>query len=179
MSDISRCKELLEILGEYCDVRGVEDFISSLRDDVKKLEVMAAFGVKDPCSGHYTNMGIDGCRRIVQWGSNATICWEDDGRQPDVGETLYMVSFPTGPYIFGDHYPQETFQGFFRELKSYVPKYCDTANRSLYFTGENGRKVHKDFKEVFDRWAGEALEEAKRKKLKELEAEIERLKQNN
>jgi len=108
------------------------------------------------------------------------ISWSDDGRQPK-DEWLLKIGFPTGPYLFGNgdffnkEYPVETFNAFFEELRSYGPKYSDTANHSLYFSSDNARRVYEDFEEIFNRHKTEVVNEMKRQKKQELEQELERL----
>jgi hypothetical protein len=108
------------------------------------------------------------------------ISWSDDGRQPD-NEWLFRICFPTGAYIFGDgdyfnkEYPVETFNAFFEELKSYGPKYCATANNSLYFSSDNAKRVYEDFDEIFNRHKAGVVNEMKKQKKLQLEQELERL----
>jgi hypothetical protein len=108
------------------------------------------------------------------------ISWSDDGRQPK-DEWLLKIGFPTGAYIFGNgdyfdkEYPVETFNAFFEELKSYGPKYSDTANHSLYFSSDNARRVYEDFDGIFTRYKEGVVDEMKRQKKRELEQELERL----
>ncbi len=108
------------------------------------------------------------------------ISWSDDGRQPK-DEWLFKIGFPTGAYIFGNgdclskEYPVETFGAFFEELRSYGPKYSDTANHSLYFSSDNARRVYEDFDGIFTRYKEGVVDEMKRQKKRELEQELARL----
>jgi len=108
------------------------------------------------------------------------ISWPDDDRQPD-NEWLLRICFPTGAYIFGNgdclskEYPVETFNAFFEELRSYGPKYSDTANNSLYFSSDNAMRIYEAFDEIFKRHKTGVVDEMKRQKKRELERELARL----
>ena len=112
--------------------------------------------------------------------TSRTISWSDDGKQPE-GEWLYAVRFSSGAYEFGDYlqgsYPTETFNAFFAELKGFEPKYCDTMNHALYFTSENAHKAHKQILPLFQKYKALVVDENNRKRVKELEAELSKLKE--
>lgn len=128
------------------------------------------------CNGSYEVEGAydDWTRLLFMDGEERTISWSDDDRQPK-NEWLFTVCFPAGPYIFGPDYPKETFKGFFNELKSYGPKYCDTANKALYFTEDNAYLVHKALKGIMEKHRALVAAEVKEKRKKELEAELANL----
>ena len=73
-------------------------------------------------------------------------------------------------------YPQETFSKFFEELKSYGTKYCDSMNHSLYYTSDVGYKVVEAFPEIFKKYKDMCQQEYERNRVKELEAELAKLK---
>jgi len=104
-----------------------------------------------------------------------TITWSDDGKQPKENEYLYMLSFPTGPYIFGNHYPQELFKEMFEELCGYNPKYKDTNNKNLYFSPENAKNIHADIDSILVEYRRKDKEYSKQRRKEELEAELEKL----
>lgn len=103
------------------------------------------------------------------------ITWSDDERQPE-DEYLLVISFPTGPYIFGsyfrDNYPKDTFNTFFEELRSYGPKYADTANHTLYFTADAASNVYWNFNDVMEKYQAIATEENNRHRRERLEEEL-------
>ena len=107
-----------------------------------------------------------------------TITWSDDGHQPYDGERLLYITFPTGPYIFSSNGElREFFREFFNELKSMNPKYCDTANLSLYFSIDVAAKAHDKYLEIFKKYQGMAKKELDRIKMVKLEKELARLKE--
>lgn len=111
----------------------------------------------------------------VKWGENMRISWSDDGRQPEIGEELIKYSFSTGPYVLGKHYDTTTFQEFFQELKKFEPKYTDTNNSSLYFTLENGAKLFKVFKDLYQKYKDLSHKRNIEKKRQELLKQLEEL----
>ena len=107
-------------------------------------------------------------------GERRDISWSDDGRQPN-NETLLYISYPNGPYVFGDDYPKEFFQKFFMELKTYNPKYIDSANRGLYFSLENAGKIYNDYDSIMKRYHEENKEDLKQRKIKKMKDELAKL----
>lgn len=106
------------------------------------------------------------------------VSWSDDGKQPE-DELLLVISFPTGAFIFGSDYPQELFKEFFQELKTYKPKYSDTANKSLYFSMENAGKMFNDFPSILKKYHEKNTEDSKKRKIKKMEEELEKLKEKS
>jgi len=151
----------------------------SLRNRIACLEISKEFGIEVDPDRHgnaSSYLQLTDYQFILTMGSkyNRTIFWSNDGRQPE-DERLYKICFPTGAYIFGREYPQKTFKAFFDELKAYKPKYCDTANKSLYFTADKAAQVHKVFNETMDSYRALADEEVKQKKIDKMKAELEKL----
>lgn len=107
-------------------------------------------------------------------GERRRISWSDDGRQPK-NETLLYISYPTGAYIFGEHYPTEFFQKFFLELKTYKPKYIDSANKSLYFSLDNAGKIYNAYDSIIKRYYEENKEDLKQRKIKQMKDELSKL----
>lgn len=110
---------------------------------------------------------------------NRDISWSDDGKQP-VDELMLRISFPTGAYIFGSSwgdgdYPEDLFNEFFVELKSYGSKYSDSHNHSLYFSIENAKDVFNNFSAILKKYHEKNKVDAKLRKIKQLQNEIEKL----
>jgi hypothetical protein len=104
-----------------------------------------------------------------------TISWSDDGRQPE-NEWLYVISFPTGAYIFGEEYPKNSFNEMFEELRRYGPAYSDSHNHNLYFNEHNAKFVHENLFLIMRKYRDLARKEIAEKKIKELEEQLELLK---
>ena len=177
---LKRYKEFLELNEKFSDILDTDYRIDNrytLRNTVKVLELSEEFGISFNLTNacNWENIPVDGYRRVITFGSKARISYPDDGRQPDVGETLYIISFPTGPYIFGEHYPQELFREFFRELVSYEPKYLDTVNKTLFFSKENAKYIHEDFEGILKKYQDRVKEDAKRIRVEKLKQELEEL----
>ena len=180
-SVIDECRALLGAVCEFSGLLDYEpdlDFRDRIRNRMMLAEVERDFGLT-PQTNHFANhMKATDYSAISEWNSNKSISWSDDGRQPDLGERLYIVSFPCGPYTLHPDYPKQAFGEFFDKLKNYGPKYSDTANNTLYFTPEKAKAVHNDLLRLIDQareiGSREALEEKAerlRKELAQLEAQ--------
>jgi hypothetical protein len=183
---IDAYKEILALI-EKCaakvelDYSVSNSYIYSLKSLIEKEEVSEKFQIKVPnCSiagnngwynlNNYEHIGLFGAKH------KRTISWSDDGSQPE-DEWLYVLSFSTGGYLFGEHYPKDLFTRFFRELKQYQPKYSDTANHTLYFTSDIAAQVHNDFPQILQRYKNLALveEHCKAAKIEELREQLKTL----
>jgi hypothetical protein len=161
-----------ELLKDDYDVR-------SILKTLKRLNIQRRFGVPlTEASPDWYHVGYQGSygTYVGYFGEpyKRTISWPDSDQQPE-NEWLFVISFPTGGYIFGDEYPIETFREFFKELKGFGPKYCDTANKTLYFTEEVSAEVYSKFQGVFKKYKNMVQEELKRKRITELQKELEKL----
>lgn len=107
-------------------------------------------------------------------GNKCNIAWSDDGRQPK-NEWLLQLSFPTGAYSLDKDYPVSLFQEMFLEYKSYEPKYCDTANKVLYFDHTKAKAVFDDYATIFNKYKARVDEWKREDRLKKLKAELKAL----
>jgi len=105
---------------------------------------------------------------------NRNISWSDDGKQPE-NELLLQIGFPTGSYIFGDDRPVDLFKKFFLELKTYNPKYIDTANKCLYFSMDNAGKIFNEFKSILSKYNEINKEEFKKRRIEKIKEELKEL----
>lgn len=178
-------EKVLELVDVYKDSIEGDDIIPnehSLSVVLSRLGAMDLFGISahtlknqytgwidvDSRYNDYLILGLFGEKY------NRTISWSDDGTQPE-DEWLLRIGFPTGAYIFGQSYPKETFDAFFNELKTYCPKYCDSANNCLYFSSETAKDIHTAFYDIMQKYRDMVGEETKRQRKKELEDELARL----
>lgn len=180
MTKIEAYKEILKVLKKHDDLLEDDykiDIKGELINRISLQEISAEFGIElknknynsDWCKlAEYQYIGLYGEDH------NRTISWSDDGSQPE-NERLYIIIFPTGAYIFGDSYPTNTFKMFWDELKSYGPKYTDTANHNMYFTAENAKHVHKEFNSVFNKHKSLVGEELRVKKIEALKDQLAKL----
>ena len=175
--ELIRHEELLELLEEYSDI--VEDcpgsdLLTYVKGRLELLKLSDDFDIdfSNIRGYHYTNFKVNQHTRVIK---GATVVCSDDGRQPDEDEYLYIIRFPAGVYTFGQHYPRELYGEFFRELKSYNPKYSDTTHSYLYFSKENARDIHKAFPEIYRKYESRVEEARKRLRKKELEDELRKL----
>lgn len=170
-------KEILDTLEKHKATVQVGRYIDEVKAAIKIIHIGDEFGITLPIKPSVTDwFKICDYRIIGLFGESQrrTISWSDDGSQPD-DEWLYCIRFSSGAYVFHNEYPTETFKEFFNELKAFGPMYSDTANNALYFTPDNAKQVHDAFPEIFERYRGIALEEAKRKRVAELEATLEKV----
>lgn len=105
------------------------------------------------------------------------ITYEDDDRQPQ-NEWMLVLSFPTGPYMFGDDCPRDLFKQFWEELKGYGPKYCDTMNTCLYFALDGCSEVYNSFYDILRKYREIYKGQENKRKIEKLEKEIIKLKGN-
>lgn len=74
-----------------------------------------------------------------------------------------------------DGYPAESFNQMFDEIKSFGPKYSDKMNHNLYFDHNTARKIHESLNDIMAKYCKQARHEAKKIKLKMLEAELKEM----
>lgn len=108
-------------------------------------------------------------------GTRRSVGWSDDDSQPGE-EYLFTIQFNTGTYIFGEDYPENIFRDFFLELKSYKPDFCDSHNHQLYWRLNNAKKINEDYASIFKKYCKINREDSKRRKIEQLQKEIEKLK---
>lgn len=156
--DIQAKLEIMDLNEEY----GLDINVNDIRDynkDWIEFSEYAALGVFGKSYGR-------------------TISWSDDDRQPYDGDRLLCISFPTGPYIFSYNGElRKLFNDFFAELKAMNPKYCDTANHSLYFSIDEAAKVHAEYLEIFKKYQGMAKKAFDDFRIALLEKELGKLKE--
>lgn len=145
------------------------------------LKVQLLFGVGLPeFYGEWCDLSGYGCHSIeclvFMDGGQRTISWSDDDRQPK-DEWLYQISFGTGAYIFGDHYPTGLFKQFWDELKSGVNyEYIDTANKSLYIAPQNTYIAHLHLCSTLKKYRDMVAEDKKRIEIEKLERQLAKMK---
>ena len=186
--------DILEVCQKYHDfdnlyrLRDVDDIISSAKNHLLLIEWYEKYGLRidhdfKPYSFNYIRLDDytslshygDG-EKEKNAGSGKCISWSDDGKQPE-NEWLFIISFPTGAYIFGEdyNYQKELFKDFFNELKSYNPDYSDTANKHLYWKLENAKTIYEMFKSILNKYYERNSSELKQRKVEKLRAELTRL----
>ena len=180
MNSIEIYNEILSVLDKHDTFIKNEyelDIRYKLKSKIKVQEITNRFGINTislDFSG--THVRIDDFRMLGLYGEqyNRTISWSDDGRQPE-NEWLYLISFPTGAYIFGESYPTHTFDKMFDELKTYGPVYSDTRNHNLYFDEKNAKFVDDNFSKILNKYRDLANKELVETKIKKLKAQLELL----
>lgn len=177
-------QELLEVAlknKEYID----PNIVAGIKEDFDTVQKSMEFGLELSYAGynHYAVEGAyDKWTRVLFIPKDADhfIGCSDNGKQPQ-DEWLYIICFPTGPYIFGNYfndcYPKETFDEFFSKLKGFEPKYCDSVNKALYFTADKAKAAHEAFQPLFNKYKALVKDEMERKRIKELEQELAKLKE--
>ena len=148
--------------------------LSDVKSALNALKKEQMFGFNVGAGNRYCMRNREG---IYFFGEGkGTISWEDNRKKPD-NEWLYEVHFPTGAYIFGEHYPKELFNEFFEELKTYNPAFSDSHNSCLYFRPENAKAIFVAMPGILEKYHKRVAEDAKRMKIEQLKAELERLKE--
>ena len=172
-------KEILKVLNKYKSeiVFDVDDLETKAKHHLFGVELVEKYGFKlNPKTIRSTDwQELKENVTIGFWdGKNRKVPWSCDGRQPNK-ETLLRISYPTGAYIFGDDYPTKLFQRFFMELKTYNPKYIDSANKSLYFSLDNAGKIYNAYDSIIKRYYEENKEDSKQRKIKKIKDELAKL----
>lgn len=181
MKTIDAYKKILKVIkscakSAYLD--STVDISYRLEQLITREEIQESFGINlSNCRDHSdTFFKIDYEQFIAKYGSkyNRTISWSDDGKQPK-DEWLFVISYPTGAYIFGDDYQQETFKQYFEKLKGFEPKYVDTVNHNLYYTADKAKAVYEKVNEVLKKYRAIAEENRKESKIEALKKQLEAL----
>lgn len=181
MDKVKAYKEILAVLNKndkLLDGDHQIDVRSTIQNRLEVLSISEMFDINlgnKNCVGGYIE--ITEYQKIMLMGEkhNRTISWSDNGKQP-VNQRLYKIGFPTGAYIFGDHYPTETFKDFWGELKSFEPEFADTANHCLYFNKSNAKAVHEAFNDLFRKYKKIDKDTASKREIEELEKRLGKLK---
>lgn len=92
--------------------------------------------------------------------------------KPD-NEMLLSIQFPTGAYIFGEDYDTEIFNEFYKELKTYKPKFCDDLNHYLYFELKNAGKIYNEYENIYKKYKEKYNSKIYKRKIDKLKEEIE------
>ena len=148
--------------------------LSNVKSALNALKKEQMFGFDVHARDRYCMRDREGIYFYAK--GKGTIAWEDERKKP-VDEWLYEVHFPTGAYIFGEHYPKELFNAFFDELKTYNPAFSDSHNKCLYFRPENAKAIFVAMPEILEKYHKRVAEDAKRMKIEQLKAELELLKE--
>ncbi len=172
--------EILKVLKKNKDicVFDVDDLEMKSKLHLFGLQLKEEYGLNiDPThvrSLEYNKFGDDRVVGLYGEKYRRTISWSDDGTQPE-DELLFHISYPTGPYIFGGDYPTAFFEKFFLELKSYKPKYIDSANKGLYFSMDNAAKIFNDYYDILNKYNEENKKDIKKRKIRKMKEELEKL----
>jgi len=180
-------KKILTLVEKDKDILNFD--LSALKETARchldYLELKEVYGldIGNKSLAGYNYISVDEFRKISYIGEkyNNRISWSVDGRQPN-NERLFFVSFPTGPFIFGDgdifdkDYPVEFFQKFFSELITFKPDYSDIANKTLYWKIENAKEIFNSFNDILKKYYDLNKEDIKQRRIKKMEAELEKLK---
>lgn len=180
MTEREKLEKLLADLKKHEDVisnnPNMEYWFQLLEDMIVVQKISEEWGI--PIPSHHCNtdwIDLDYHHGIGVYGEKRKICSPDNGIQPQEGERLYRMCFPTGAYTLGAEYPTQTFKAFFEELKSYQPKYVDSNSSSLYFTADKAGAAYKAFPVLLEKYKAQAEAEVKQKKIEKLQTELIKL----
>ena len=175
-------EKVLSLIESNRDISRIDnETIKSIRDKhLLHLELIEVYGINVA----FENINNTDYLRINEFtvlstfdgNSNRRISWSDDGSQP-TNERLLNVSFPTGAYIFGDHYPTDLFNEFFLELKAFGCAYSDTKNSCLYYDLHTGSKVIIQLYGILKKYQDKNKDQVKYSEIKKLEQRLKALKE--
>jgi len=175
-------EEVLKVLSKHKDVIcfSYNELETKAKNHLFGVELVEEYGLKiDPKE---VTMPQNDCHRfsnerfIGRYGEKyrRTVSWSDDDKQPE-DEILFNLSFSTGAYIFADDYPQELFQKFFQELKSFKPDYSDSHNHCLYWKLENAKEIFNEYPNILKKHHEINKIDSKKRKIDKLQKELESL----
>lgn len=183
MTEREKLEKLLADLEKHKDVIKnipiMKDWPRLLEDIIAVQKISEEWGI--PIPSYYCNtdwIDLDYHHAIGVYGGEREIAFPDNGVQPQEGERLYKIRLPEGAYTLGAEYPTQTFKAFFEELKTYQPKYVDSANHSLYFTADKAGAAYKAFPVLLEKYKGLAEAEVKQKKIEKLRTELAKLEEH-
>ena len=180
---IKAYKDILKTAQKYSEIVDSDRITldtKSLESAIKALEISDRFGIpiKYLSFSNYLHVenSYDDWTGIMFFPETEAypIGCSDDGQQPK-NEWLYIIRFTCGAYVFGDSYPQKTFQAMFNELKAFGPAYCDTTNKALYFKEDVAKNVYENFWPIFNKYKALVAEEIKEKRKQALIDELAKL----
>lgn len=181
MKTIDAYKKILKVIKSCAKEVAIDssvDISYKLESLITREEIQESFGIDLKNCYEYgtTYFSLRDDKFIGKYGSkyNRTIAWSDDDTQPE-DEWLFVISYPTGAFIFGEDYQQETFKQYFDELKGFEPEYVDTANHNLYYTADKAKAVFEKVDEVFKKYRTIAEENRKDAKIAVLKKQLEEL----
>jgi hypothetical protein len=181
--------EILQTLKKYKDVCvfDIEDLEMKSKYHLFGIELKEVYGLDiDPKKVKSLQwLTFKEYLHIGWWGQkyNRTISWLNDGNQPE-DELLLEISFPTGPYIFAygsgfnQEYPQEFFQKFWNELKSFNPDYGDDHNNGLFWKIENAKGIFNAFDSILDKYYNLNKEDVKQRRIRAMKDALDKLENN-
>jgi hypothetical protein len=144
--------------------------------------------------GYYPSELIETCERLkafgVEWGDTLT-CNDFKITKGDYYITNSATKYKPDPdayYVHWDngnigqlqfvnrHIFTDGFNEFLEKLRSYNPVDWDPYNCHIVYDVENGKKVMADYPQIFDETRKKANEVMRQERIKELEYEMEKLK---
>lgn len=179
-------KEIFKVLDKYQGIHvfDVEDMKRKSQYHLHELKLRNEYGMNIKVSS-INNLDWNrlGDYMSICWMGEKykrKVSWSDDGSQP-IDEYMLIISFSTGAFIFGDggmfdkDYPIDFFNQFWQELKSYSPKYIDTANHSLYFPIETCANMFNNFDNILKKYHELNREDIKQRRIAKMKQELAKL----
>jgi len=90
---------------------------------------------------------------------------------------LMMISFPSGPYMFGDDYCKDFFDDFLNDIinANPCPDFIDRRNGAVYYRPLNASKGYDNYKRILKNYKEKNVDRLRKLKIEKLQREIERL----
>jgi hypothetical protein len=153
---------LEEFIGKVFD----NSYLSGLLHDAKYLLEVAKRCVKFQIYNESQSLGYGMGIYTMKY------IYDDRFKGP---EELLKISFPTGAYIFGEHYDKEYFKEFWEELKECEADYIDEANKELFYKPENAKKAWEHYQTVYKKYREGNKKRMKKVQLQEAKKRYEKL----
>ena len=142
--------------------------------DLSSRNLFSSFNVSDinKFNANVYMHGGDGYIGLISEVYNAS-------NQPKEPEMLLKISHTTGAYIFGDYYPSDLFEEFFKAIQDKTDvKYMDPINHSLYYSLENTVETLKIYEEIYKEYTEKNKENYKKVMIERKKAELKALESN-
>lgn len=147
-------KEILDIIKKYED-----DIVLNVSELEEKIK-LHLFGVKLK-EKYGLNVVPQSIRSLnyISFGDYKSI-WLASKNQKvkfpvEKEEYFFELDFSTGAFMFssdGEEYPEEFFNQFWEELKSYKPDYEDSRNHILCWKLENAKDIFNSFDDILKKY---------------------------
>ena len=179
--EIEVWKDILDICEKYNgENETIKSFKRACELEIFRNEIIEKYNINIPIDRINNTKFI----RIDSWCGDISLGIYNENNVSNMeekpkNEMLLSIMFPTGAYIFGEDYDTEIFDEFYKELKTYNPKFCDDLNHYLYFDLESAGKIYNEYRNIYKKYKEKYNARINERRIAKLKAEIEYLENKN